>query len=105
MKVDWDQEKYTQFDCNEKPYKGILSDETFALANWINGFSLFGTRSSVLGHEFDGFNVGYVENLNSYRDEPFFSKYEQIRTINDMQTVILGDIDPLQRTYLVKVRK
>ena len=68
LKVDWDAGKYTKFDGLEKPYKGILSDETFAVTNFVTGFSLFGTRSSVLGHELGGFNVGYVENLNTFRD-------------------------------------
>ena len=48
LRVDWDQEKYTRFDCKEKPYKGILTDEAFALTNRMNGFSLFGKRSSFL---------------------------------------------------------
>jgi hypothetical protein len=82
-----------------------LSDDTFAIANWLNGFSLFGARSSVLGHEFDGFTVGYVENLNSYRDEPFFSKFGQANTINDMQMVTPDDIDFSLWTTFVKETK
>ena len=71
-----------------------MSDEAFALTNYVNGFSLFGTRSSVLGNSFNGFNVGYVESLNSYRDEPFFSTAGQEVAISDMVTQdITNNID------------
>ena len=65
----------------------------YAIPSELNGFSLFGTRSSVLGHEFDGYDVGYVENLFSYRGEPFFEEVGRETTLSNMETVILDKID------------
>jgi hypothetical protein len=52
-------------------YDGILSDTTFAVTSLNNGFLVVGSRTKILGNEI-GFTVGFVENLNAYRDEPFF---------------------------------
>ena len=55
-----------------------------------------------MGHEFDGYDVGYVENLFSYRDEPFFEEVGRETTLSNMETVILDEIDFGQRTSVLK---
>jgi len=67
----------------------------------MTGFNLFGTRSSVVDHEFDGFSVGYVENLFSYRDEPFFPKFGQQTNIIDHVNGHTNTVDFSIRTSLV----
>ena len=50
------------------PYEGFLSEAAFATSALFNGFIIFGTRTKILDNELDGFSVGFVENLNTYRD-------------------------------------
>jgi len=72
VKVDWDTGKYYQFKMVKNTYDGILSEDSFAIQSDYNGFFVFGVRNKIAGNDI-GFTVGYVENLNTYRDEPFFS--------------------------------
>ena len=70
VKVDWTNGKYHEFKMVKPTFDGYISG---AATSDFNGFLVFGQRSRILGEEI-GFTVGFVENLNVYRDEAFFEE-------------------------------
>jgi hypothetical protein len=79
IKVNWNNKQYEKFDSFGTYDVATMGE--YAATSTLTGFAIHGTRTSLLGHQFNGYTVGFVENLNSYRSTRVFSKSA---VMNDM---------------------